>query len=243
MNDRPSAQNAADRQRLLDEFGAFLERAADSLHPGSDAFSADDREQATVAVDLATLLAEMAVLKNEVRLQSRQFKNTLEELRQFGKDLRENCERLQRELDRSREQSATIGQETETHFLLAMLDLRDRLQSGLDAAGRASSSLLTRLIPGPTRFAASLAEGQRLTVQRLDDFLASHRVHALSAIGEMVDPRRMRVVGVESGDESGATSAAPADGTVLREVQRGYLRNGELLRVAEVIVSKKAKSK
>jgi hypothetical protein len=62
--------------------------------------------QATV-VDLATLLGEMAVLKNELRLQSRQFKNTLDELRLFGNDLRQHGERLQRDLDRAREQAAT----------------------------------------------------------------------------------------------------------------------------------------
>jgi hypothetical protein len=47
----------------------------------------------------------------------------------------------------------------------------------------------------------------------------------------------MRVVGVEAAD----AAASVAEGTVLREVQRGFLHKGELLRTAQVIVSKKAK--
>jgi molecular chaperone GrpE len=176
------------------------------------------------------------VLKNELRLQSRQFKNTLEELRLFGNDMRQHGERLQRELDRAREQAAAVQTQTERRFLLALLDLRDRLQSGVDAAARPPSSFLSRLVPAPTRFAASLAEGQRLTLQRLDDLLATHGVRSLPVLGETLDPHRMRVVGVEAC----GTAANVADGTVLREVQRGFLHKGELLRIAQVIVSKKA---
>lgn len=235
MNQSPIVLDPEQRERLVDDFRAGLERAARHGEPEGlpDGESVGDPQ---TAVDLATLLSEMAVLKNEVRLQSRQFKNTLEELRLFGDDLRQHGERLQRDLERAREQAASVQGRTERQFLLVLLDLRDRLQSGVDAAGRPPSSFLTRLVPGPTRFAASLAEGQRLTLQRLDELLASHGVRSLQALGETLDPHRMRVVGVEAAAEA----ANVADGTVLREVQRGFLHEGELLRVAQVIVSKKA---
>jgi molecular chaperone GrpE (heat shock protein) len=58
----------------------------------------------------------------------------------------------------------------------------------------------------------------------------------MQVVGEILDPERMRVVGLESAAES----ASLQDGTVLREVQRGFFHDGELLRVAQVIVSKKA---
>ncbi|MBL8402852.1 nucleotide exchange factor GrpE [Accumulibacter sp.] len=237
MNSPVIVLDPEERARLVDDFRAVLERAARQCEcePAGepDDQAAGDTE---TSVDLATLLSEMAVLKSELRLQSRQFKNTLDELRGFGNDLRQHGERLQRDLERAREQAASIQGQTERQFLLALLDLRDRLQSGVDAAGKPPSSFLTRLVPGPTRFAASLAEGQRLTLQRLDDLLASHRVRPLPVLGEILDPQRMRVVGVEAASSS---SSVP-DGTILREVRRGFLHNGELLRVAEVIVSKKA---
>jgi molecular chaperone GrpE len=236
MIDSTAALDAQEKQRLVDEFSACLERVSDSRPSGDETPASESVAPAPVAVDLATLLGEMAVLKSELRLQSRQFKSTLEELRLFGNDLRQHGERLQRDLDRARAQAAAVQGQTERHFLLALLDLRDRLQSGVDAAARAPSSFLTRLLPAPARFAASLAEGQRLTLQRLDELLATHGVRPLPVLGETLDPHRMRVVGVEASGEA----ANVAEGTVLREVQRGFLHQGELLRIAQVIVSKKA---
>ncbi|MEF8699852.1 MAG: nucleotide exchange factor GrpE [Candidatus Accumulibacter sp. UW20] len=223
--------DAEERERLVDEFRACLERANRQPAPADEATGAE-----LPAVDLASLLGEMTVLKNELRLQSRQFKNTLDELRRFGNDLREHGERLQRDLERARERAAAVQRQTERQFLLALIDLRDRLQNGVDAAQRPPASFFARLMPASGRLVESLAEGQRITLQRLDDLLASHAVRPLQVVGEILDPERMRVVGVDRV----AASASLQDGTVLREVQRGFFHDGELLRVAQVIVSKKA---
>lgn len=235
MNDPSIGLDPEERERLANEFRACLEWVGSQPSPCEDS-SAEPPGAAPTAVDLSTLLAEMAVLKNELRLQSRQFKNTLEELRRFGNDLRDHGERLQRDLERERERAAAIQRQTERQFLLALLNLRDRLQSGVDAAQRPPAAILARLVPGPARFAASLAEGQRLTLQRLDNLLGQHRVRPMQVLGATLDPEQMRVVGLETA----ADSANIPDGTVLREVQRGFFHDGELLRVAQVIVSKKA---
>jgi len=235
MNTWAINADEAQRERLVDEFRTCLARAL-AATDGNQAATAGDAPAASPReVDLATLLSEIAMLRNELRLQSRQFKQTLEELRHLGDDLRANNERLQRDVERAHEQTSLVAQQTARPLLLALLDLRDRLQAGVDAAGRMPSSLMTRLVPGPRRFAASLAEGQRLTLQRLDELLAGQRVRAMRVEGENFDPQRMRVVGVESG-----MAAAVADGTVLREVRRGFYHDNGLLRLAEVIVSKRA---
>ena len=90
-------------------------------------------------------------------------------------------------------------------------------------------------LPTPEAAAASLAEGQRLTLQRLDDLLDAYGVRPMSVGASPFDPVSMRVVGVESGGNA-------AQGTVLRESRSGYFHRGEILRIAEVIVSKKEKS-
>jgi molecular chaperone GrpE len=113
-----------------------------------------------------------------------------------------------------------------------MLDLRDRLQAGADAAAARRPSALARLVPGETRFARALSEGLTLTLQRLDELLSTHRVRPIDALGQPLDPQRMRAVGVEAAPD------AP-DGVVLREARRGFLHGGEPLRAAEVIVNKK----
>jgi molecular chaperone GrpE len=209
-----------EKQRLVEEFRACLEQWEDDAEQGEP-------------VDLRTLLGEMAALKNEVRLESRLFKNALDELKSFGEALREHNERLARDLDRARSEAAEGQRQTERRLLLGILDLRDRLQAGADAAAARRPSALARLVPGETRFARALSEGLTLTLQRLDELLATHRVRPIEALGQPLDPQRMRAVGVEADPE------AP-DGVVLREARRGFYHGGELLRAADVIVNKKA---
>jgi molecular chaperone GrpE len=93
--------------------------------------------------------------------------------------------------------------------------------------------VLARLVPGERRFARAQSEGLTLTLQRLDELLETHRVRPIEALGKPLDPHCMRALGVE------ALPGAP-DGVVLREARRGFFHGGELLRVAEVIVNKKA---
>jgi len=213
----------AEKERLLEEVRACL----DDWEEGAE--EADDVEE---AVDLTTLLAEMAALKSEVRLESRQFKSALEELRRFNQVLSEDNERLARDLARAREQADEAQRQTERTLLLGMLDLGDRLRAGVEAASKHKRSFWSRLAPRDGRFAQSLGEGLALTLQRLDELLAGHRVRAIDALGQAVDPHRMRVVGVES-------AADKPNGVVVREVRRGFTRDGEPLRAAEVIVNKR----
>ena len=213
--------DAQEKECLIEEFRACLEQWEEG------------DEEAGEPIDLRTLLGEMAALKNEVRLEARQFKSALEELRSFGEVLRAHNERLARDLDRARGEAAEAQRQAERRLLLGMLDLRDRLQAGADAAAARRPSALARLVPGETRFALALSEGLTLTLQRLDELLVTHRVRPIDALGQPLDPQRMRAVGVE------AVPEAP-DGMVLREARRGFLLGGELLRAAEVIVNKKA---
>lgn len=209
-----------EKERLLEEFRACLEICEVS--------DEDDKP-----VDLYSLLAEMAALKNEIRLESRQFKSMLEEMRNFGDALRAQNERLNRDLDLAREQVTASKQKAERGLLLDMLDLRDRLQAGVDAGTAHRPSFFARLVPGETRFADSLGQSLALTLQRVDDALAGYRVRPLDVAGQPLDPHLMRAVGVE------AVGGMP-DGVVLREARRGFFHGSELLRAAEVIVNKKA---
>ena len=223
MSERMSELSAEAKLRLIDEFRASL----DHWNDAEDAENSDKPQ-----VDLFSLLSEMAALKNEVRLESRQFKATLDELRRFGDQLREGNERLERDLTRTREQSTAAPLQAERRLLHNIIDLRDRMQAGIDAAGKPPTSFWTRLVPGPTRFAASVAQGQKLTLQRIDDVLDSYRVRPMQVVDQAFDPNLMRVVGIED-------SPLAASGMVLREVRRGFLQDGEILRLAEVIVCKK----
>jgi molecular chaperone GrpE len=211
--------DAETKERLIEQFRACLDSGEDDL-AGEDE-----------ALDLRSLLAEMAVLKNEVRLQARQFKSALEQMQALGEALREHNERLLRDLERSRSQAADAKAQAERGLLLGLLELRDRLQAGLDAQAAWRASPLQRLL-GSERFVRSLREGSALTLQRLDELLASHRVRSIAAAGQALDPQCMHAVAVEWQPQA-------AEGVVLRELRRGFYQGAELLRAAEVIVNKK----
>ena len=217
----------AKRERMLEEFRAYLDESVE------DEVEESDTEAGDTQVDLHSLLVEMATLKNEIRLESRQFKAMLEEMRQFGEVLLAQNERLNRDLERAREQAAASKRQAERGLLLGLLDLRDRLAAGVDAGTAHRPGILARLAPAEMRFADSLAQGLALTLRRADELLAGHQVRPLEAVGLALDPNRMRAVGVDAVPDK-------PDGEVLREVLRGYYQHGELLRAAEVIVNKKA---
>ena len=209
-----------EKLRLVGEFRAFLDQWENG---------ADEAE----LLDLRSLLAEMAALKNEVRLESRQFRSALEELKTHGEALRLQNERLTRDLERARGEAAHAQRQAERRLLLGIVDLRDRLQAGADAAAARRPSALARLVPGETRFVRAVSEGLTLTLQRLDQLLETHRVRPIEVLGKPLDPQIMRALGVEAAPD------AP-EGVVLREVRRGFHLGGDLLRAAEVIVNKKA---
>ena len=208
------------KQRLVEQFRACLDRGEDE--------PPDEGEP----IDLRTLLAEMAALKNEVRLQARQFKSALEQMQALSDVLREHNQVLVRDLERSRSHAAEARAQAERGLLLGLLELRDRLQAGMDAQTAWRPSPLLRLLGGAQRYARSLREGSALTLQRLDELLASHRVRPIAAVGQALDPQCMHAVAIEWAPQA-------AEGVVLRELRRGFCQGTELLRAAEVIVNKK----
>ena len=209
-----------DKQRLIDQVRACLD--ADASEPNDS----------DLPLDLHTLLAEMAALKNEVRLQARQFKTALAQTQALSDALGAHSERLQQDLDRSRSQAAQAKSQAERGLLLGLLELRDRLQAGLDAQATWRPTGLQRWLGSDQRFNQSLREGSALTLQRLDELLDSHRVRPIMALDQPLDPQCMHAVAVEWAPQV-------AEGRVLRELRRGYLQGTELLRAAEVIVNKK----
>ncbi len=72
-----------------------------------------------------------------------------------------------------------------------------------------------------------------MTLRRLDQVLLDRRVVPTQLVGQPFDPRRARVVGTSA-------DGSAADGTVLEEVRAGFLWDDQVLRTADVIVSKSA---
>lgn len=214
-----------ERDRLVSDFALLLEEAGrEDLAEG----------EAGPSVDLSTLLSEMALLRNEVRLETRQSKSALGELKTLVDLLGKENERLRREAREAEERAQSLARQGERALLRGVLEVRDRLEAALGSArAKAPAGGLWGAF-GSNRESGRLdgvARGIALTLSRLDDLLESRRVRPVACAGHPFDPALMKAV------EAVNDPDAP-EGTVVRELRKGYLMDGELLRAAEVAVSR-----
>ncbi len=212
----------AKRTALLAQFATYLDQLPDT--PVEEP-----------PVDLHSLFIELAALKNEVRLESRQVKGAVEGFKELLGLVEEQNRRLERELSACQDDRHSDAEQVQRPLLLTLIDLRDRLEEGLAlihqhrphglaARFKACAGRELALLDG-------LAQGQAITLRRLDQQLAEYGIEPIQAKGQQVDPHTMRVVAVEH-------EPTRAAGEVLKELRKGFLREGRLLRGAEVIANR-----
>ena len=213
------------KQALLSRFQAYL----DSAEAGAP-------EPRTETADLYSLFVEVAGLRSEVRTESRLVKEALDQFRGVFDLLQASQASVQQELDRARSAARDQADAALRPLLLDVVDLRDRLLAALKLAAAARPGWAGRLLRRPASGDEAWQEGLRMTLRRLDQVLLDRRVAPMQLVGLPFDPRRARVV---------ATTAdgSAADGTVLEEIRTGFLWDDEVLRTADVVVSKSATGK
>lgn len=210
------------KDQLLDRFRAYLDQAMEAEL--DDAEMDDD-----AAPDLFTLLAEVAALKNEVKLESRQVKGALDEFRSLFDSLRDKEARLDEERAHRRAAERAAEQRSQKDLLLELLELRDRLEAGQEQARRFRPGLLGRRSAKP--FVASMAEGMAMNLRRLDESLARRGVRPLTVVGRPFDPHSMHAAEI-------ATDPGLPQGRVVAELRKGFMHEDALLRPAEVVVNR-----
>lgn len=211
------------KQALIDRFRGYLDMAQDGEEPPDDPGE---------TADLFSILVEVAALRGEVRTESRLVKEALEQFRGVFDTLQASQATLQRELDRARTEMRDQAQSALRPLLLDVIDLRDRLVAALTlSAAAAGPRWRDRLWRRDRSGVAAWQEGLRMTLRRLDQILVDRRVVATQLAGSPFDPRLARAVGT-------AADSAVAEGTVIEEVRAGFLWGDQVLRTAEVIVSK-----
>ncbi len=234
--------SGAEHDALVERFRQYLERADDdraarvpeaadgAANGAADGAHGDAGQR---RVDLFDLLTELAGLRNEVRLESRQLKGALERFGELFDALRADNAALTRELEARRDAERRAARDAERELLLELVELRDRLAAGADAAGAHRPGALARLDRRSGRMVESLAEGLGIALRRIDESLARRDVHRIPALGEPMDPHTMRAVSTEN-------RADAADGTVIGEARPGYRRGDEVLRIVDAIVNRHA---
>jgi len=210
------------KQALIDRFRGYLDMVEDGEEPPDDPGE---------TADLFSVLVEMAALRSEVRTESRLVKEALEQFRGVFDSLQASQATLQRELDRARTETRDQVLSAQRPLLLDVIDLRDRLVAALTLSAAARPRWRDRLWRRDRSGVAAWQEGLRMTLRRLDQVLLDRRVVATQLAGLPFDPRLSRAIGT-------AADSAVSEGTVIEEVRAGFLWDDQVLRTAEVIVSK-----
>ena len=210
------------KQALIDRFRGYLDMVDDGKEPPDDPGE---------TADLFSVLVEMAALRSEVRTESRLVKEALEQFRGVFDSLQASQATLQRELDRVRTETRDQAQSALRPLLLDVIDLRDRLVAALTLSAAARPRWRARLWRRDRSGVAAWQEGLRMTLRRLDQILVDRRVVATQLAGLPFDPRLARAIGT-------AADSSAAEGSVIKEVRAGFLWDDQVLRTAEVIVSK-----
>lgn len=210
------------KQALIDRFRGYLDMVEDGEEPPDDPGE---------TADLFSVLVEMAALRSEVRTESRLVKEALEQFRGVFDSLQASQATLQRELDRARTETRDQAQSALRPLLLDVIDLRDRLMAALTLSAAAGPRWRDRLWRRDRSGVAAWQEGLRMTLRRLDQVLLDRRVVATQLAGLPFDPQLARAIGT-------AADSSVAEGTVIKEVRAGFLWDDQVLRTAEVIVSK-----
>lgn len=205
------------REDLIAQFRTYLEGVEDEPAAPPDDFS---------------LFAELSGLKNEVKLEARQVREAIDQFKSVFGTLQADNEALTRELESRRTAEKTLRREALRPLLLQLLDLRDRLEAGLELSAPPKRSWRARWFRQPDELLDSMREGQRMSLRRLDRILGDYRVRPLEALENPLDPHTMRVVEVESRPDRD-------QGIVTGELRKGFFWDDELLRPAEVKVNKR----
>ena len=210
------------KNRLLEEFQAYLEQT-DLTHTLS-------AEQP----DLSTLLGEMAGLKSEVKAESRHFKTTLDTLSNSLTTLQNDNKALADELALHGERLQQMRNETLHAVMLDAIDIYDRLSAGFEVLQNYQpvSSLFSHSKKQDVRYIKSLKEGQSMTLNRFEQLLQRHNVQTIDCIGKLLDPCTMSAVEIDRNPKL-------ENGIVIEELRKGFLFEGNVLRLAEVKVNKR----
>lgn len=214
-----------EKKRLLKQFENYLDEPDPELEPIFDSLDS------TPETDFFSLFVELAALKNEVKIESRQFKEAFDLFRTVIDPLKSGYDAMQASLIDQRVLLESARKDTLRPLLLELLELRDRMLVGETMSMQTESSFLSRFCKQEQGLLTSMRQGVAMSNRRLEHILAAYQVKPFISIGKKLDPLRMRAMETISDPDS-------PHGQVTGELRVGYLWDENLLRPAEVIVNK-----
>jgi molecular chaperone GrpE len=246
------------RERILRGFEAWLDSALGGEEPPQGVAgdllavlaAGDPLPPMEGQCDLYSLWSAMTALTQEVKLQSRTFRQLYDTLSQGTGNSGGVAASPLSVPQAVTEERLAAPPETERRSqkkqLDLLLDLRDRLDRGIRSVREAEAQLVAA---SPRSFwarwlggdrgrmrqtqdtLAALEKGYALTLDRLDQGLQDSHLSPILCEGQVFDPHRMTAVELEE------TDAVP-EGTVVGVYRSGYEWEGEVYRSAQVKVAR-----
>ena len=241
----PEVRSGGDdwKQQALADFRLWLEELdepAGAAEPDADAAPRDLRD----------LFAEFAALRQEVHLQNREQSRARRELASAAARYGEADRVLEARAEELAAFENRVARAAENGCLLAVLEVRDALVRGSTAAvrlrkaatksgksgkgsrgGKERRKGARKRLRRMQRGVAGVIEGYELAVRRCDRMLARFGVRAVPAVGGRFDARTMHAVDARRVKKQ-------ENGIVVEEYVGGFVRDGAVLRLAEVAVNR-----
>ena len=214
----------SNNEKLLAQFEGFLQQGEQFTSENNNAI-----EKASQKVDLYQLFSELSALKAEVKKDARQKKEVMGHFTGMLDTLQDGNKQLTQELGRHDSHRKEAITRTKKDLLSEIIDLNDRLEATVASLHHFKPPLMERKVS--REFREGLQQGLEMTLRRLEQLLQGHNVLAVEAIGKALDPHTMRVTEIREEKKQ-------PDGIVLEEIRRGYLHQGTLFRLAEVVANK-----
>lgn len=178
--------------------------------------------------DMARLFAELAALRQEVKIQSRGQKKAVSTLYEATSTFATVGEELKTQRSAVEESLARHGAHLDARVVIeGFLEIGDSLVRSRDEAAR----LLEPRGELAGADAEGLVAGLDLIVGKFERILREFGVERIATVGESFDALTMTAVGTRA-------VADVHDGVVVEEVRGGYLRDGRVLRAASVFVNR-----
>lgn len=208
------------KMKALEDFRHWLADIPDTK-PASGSVSLE-------SCDLYTLLSEFSALRQEIRLQNReQIKSvgTIHDVMALFQDAEQLFKAKAQQLDLFYD---NIRISCEKKMVAEFFDVRDALVRGKSAIENiVKKKSLIRPLP---KGISGALEGYEMALRRMDKALDALHVQPIETVGRIFDPKSMKAI---------SQKADPVfqTGIVIEEVSGGFMRDGEILKTAHVIVA------
>jgi molecular chaperone GrpE len=263
MNDQQGVEDILDRFRQW-----LVTERSEAPEYGAAAQGGTPEQDGAREFGLIDLVEEFTALRHELKLQTKSGRGLLEQsettiaamkqaidqfraveraedqavwsagrpLAEALADLDEALERGRREIERAKQQIADLAIRSLEAALNDVHRRRSWIRRRLLRAYHAEVlDVVARAGLGQHDLFDALLEGYGLIQNRLGRAMTSEKVERTACVGNPVDPERMTVLEVKD------DPSRPA-GTVVKELRRGYTWRGRVIRYAEVLATRAARS-